>query len=208
MVLHSRPEEWLLANGSTPGPQEDCILDRSRAIAVHSHVLWPLQCTSDIWENNGDSLKNPHLPLMSRVHGQHDSDWQHVESVPAVPRGLPKAQFGEVPALRRKYGTSGILSPEGLSLTLRSWKLYGNGWPQRIAPNWKPSGSMHVLQMVYLWFHQHCETTDWTHGGEAGLSVDSRSGGHLPNTKGGRLRCPYSCLPVAKREVHRWHRRK
>jgi hypothetical protein len=29
--------------------------------------------------------------------------------------------------------------------------------------------------------------------------VDSRSGGRLPNTKGGPLYCPYTCLPAAKR---------
>jgi hypothetical protein len=55
---------------------------------------------------------------MSRIPGQHDHDWSHVqrapaqpaESVPVVLRSLPKAQSGEVPTLSgEKYGTLGIL---------------------------------------------------------------------------------------------------
>jgi hypothetical protein len=34
MVLHSRPEEWVLASGDPD--KKDCILDESRAIAVQS----------------------------------------------------------------------------------------------------------------------------------------------------------------------------
>lgn len=41
-----------------------------------------------------------------------------------------------------------------------------------------------------------------THGGEANLPVDSRSGGCLSNTKGCLLYSPYSCLPAARSKVH------
>jgi hypothetical protein len=40
-----------------------------------------------------------------------------------------------------------------------------------------------------------------THRREASLLLDSISGGRLPNTNGGPLYCPYSCLPAAKKEV-------
>jgi hypothetical protein len=58
---------------------------------------------------------------------------------------------------------------------------------------------MQVLQMVYFWFRQHCETANQTHGGETSLPVDSRNGGYLSNAKGGPLYCPYSWLPAAKK---------
>jgi hypothetical protein len=39
---------------------------------------------------------------------------------------------------------------------------------------------MHLLTMVYFRFCQHCETAVQTHTGEAGLPLDSSSGGSLP----------------------------
>jgi hypothetical protein len=40
MVLHSGPEERLLAGGSAPGQQgENYILDESRAMTVHDRAL-------------------------------------------------------------------------------------------------------------------------------------------------------------------------
>jgi hypothetical protein len=62
---------------------------------------------------------------------------------------------------------------------------------------------MHILLTVYFRFRQYCETADQTDGGEASLPVDSRSGGRLPNTKGGPLYCPGSFLPAVKKEVSR-----
>jgi hypothetical protein len=71
----------------------------SSAMAVHTHALWTLECSSDIWAVNGDRLKRPHLQVMSCVPGWWDHDWLHVpwasvqptESVLAVPRSLSKA---------------------------------------------------------------------------------------------------------------------
>jgi hypothetical protein len=119
IVLHSGPEEWLLAGGSASGQQgEDWVLDGSRAIAVHSYALWPLQCSSDVLEVNRDRPKRPHLWVMSRVLDDvimigcmfQEHLFQTMESVPAVPRSPPKPQSAEVlNSFRRKYGTSGIL---------------------------------------------------------------------------------------------------
>jgi hypothetical protein len=36
-----------------------------RAVTVHSHALWPLQCPSDISEINADSLKRPHYSCLA-----------------------------------------------------------------------------------------------------------------------------------------------
>jgi hypothetical protein len=48
---------------------------------------------------------------------------------------------------------------------------------------------MHVLQTFRFRFRQYCETADQTHGGKATLPIDSRGGGHLPNTKGSPVYC-------------------
>jgi hypothetical protein len=96
---------------TTTGPREGCVLDRSRAMTLHHHALWPLQCSSDVSEVTGDRLKRPHLRLKSRLPGRRDCDWLHVpraltqpvESVPVVPWSLPKAQSREVvPPLERR----------------------------------------------------------------------------------------------------------
>jgi hypothetical protein len=61
MVLHSGPEERLFASISTPGRQEDCVLDGSRAVAVYGYALWPLQRSTDVRAVIGDRLKVPHV---------------------------------------------------------------------------------------------------------------------------------------------------
>lgn len=124
IVLHSGPEEQIVAGGSASWQQgEDCILDGSRGMAVHTNFLWPLQCSSGIWEVNGDRLKRPHLQVMSHVLEWHDSDWLHIprapaepeESVPAVPRRLPKAQFGDMQLFQKEVQYFGhTVSPEGI----------------------------------------------------------------------------------------------
>jgi hypothetical protein len=98
--------EHLLEGGSASRLQiEDCFLNWSGAVAVHSHGLWPLQRSSNVWMVNFDHLKRPNLWVMSHVPGRHDYDRQHVPrapaqpvvSVPAVSKSLPEAQSGEVP---------------------------------------------------------------------------------------------------------------
>jgi hypothetical protein len=87
--------------------KEKTILNRSRAVAVHSHALWPLQCSGDIQKANGDSPAWSHKRFMSCVLRQCDHDWPHFrrapakleESVWAVLRSPPKAQSGEMPTL-------------------------------------------------------------------------------------------------------------
>jgi hypothetical protein len=75
----------LKSGGSVARQQEeDCVLNGPRAIAVHSHALWPLKCSSDILEVNRDHLKRPHLWIISRVPGC-DCNWPHVPRVPAKP---------------------------------------------------------------------------------------------------------------------------
>jgi hypothetical protein len=67
MVLHSGPEERLMAGGSpSRWHGEDCLLNGSRVMAIHSHVLWPLKCLSDVWVVNGNRVKRPHLRVMSQ----------------------------------------------------------------------------------------------------------------------------------------------
>jgi hypothetical protein len=216
MVYHSRPEKWLVASGSAFWQQgEHCVIDWSRAVAVHGHAFWSLQCSSDIWEVNETVFKRPLLRVMSHVPWRRD--WPHVprasvqpaESVPTVPRSLPKAQSRKVPALS-----------EGSMVPWPYCVVWGhNHWP-RVAEshsgitdseeqtwNKKLSGPTHILQMCYFRFCQYCKTANQTHEGEVSLSLDSRIGGCLSNVKGGPLYCPYSCLPAAKREIHRWHRR-
>jgi hypothetical protein len=72
--------------------------NRSRALAFHSHALWPLQCSSDIWEVNGDRLKQHHdsrfvylgdVIVIGCTFQEHLV--QPAESVPAVVRSLLKA---------------------------------------------------------------------------------------------------------------------
>jgi hypothetical protein len=60
MVLHSRPEERLLAGGSASGQGKDWILDGSRAMTVRSHALWAIQRSNDVWAVNRNCLKRSH----------------------------------------------------------------------------------------------------------------------------------------------------
>jgi hypothetical protein len=48
MVLHSGPEEHLLVDDPTFRQEEDCILDRSGAMVVHTNAVWPVKCLSNI----------------------------------------------------------------------------------------------------------------------------------------------------------------
>jgi hypothetical protein len=106
--LHCGPEYRLLAGGSALGRQgENSVIDESSATSVHDHILWSLQCSSDVSTGNGNSLKRRHLWVTSRVLGRRDHDWSHVlkvtaqttEIVPAVPRRPPKAQSAVVPTI-------------------------------------------------------------------------------------------------------------
>jgi hypothetical protein len=106
IILHSGPEERLLADGSASGQQwEDCVLGGLRTIAIHGHALWPLQCSSDVGAINGDRLKRPHFRVISPVPGRSDFDLPDDPNAPTQPaeivpadQGSPHiAQSGEVP---------------------------------------------------------------------------------------------------------------
>jgi hypothetical protein len=66
---------------------------------------------------------------MSCVHGR-DCDWLHMESVQAVPRSQLKAQSGEVPTLRRKYGTVYCVT-WGITTEPRKLKAIQKWWAQK-----------------------------------------------------------------------------
>jgi hypothetical protein len=84
--LHTLTKECVLASGSVPGRQgEGCILNGSRPMAVHNHVLCRLQHSGDIREINGDSFNTNHPRLICHVPGQRDRDRSHFLRAPALP---------------------------------------------------------------------------------------------------------------------------
>jgi hypothetical protein len=53
-----------------PDDGEDCVLDGSRAVTIHSHALWPLECSSYVRVVNGHCLEKPQLWVMSCIPGR------------------------------------------------------------------------------------------------------------------------------------------
>jgi hypothetical protein len=136
-------------SGSTPGRQEDCVLDGSRSMALHSHVLWFPQRSSDRWEVTGDRFMSPYLRVMSCVPGRLDRDWPHV---PRAPLNLQKVfqRFSRSP-LETPSGEMPTLS-EGCTVTRAyfitrrdthgqhtRWNLYGKGRLRRKCTNLEAS---------------------------------------------------------------------
>jgi hypothetical protein len=92
--------------------KKNSILEGSRTMREQSHILWPLQSSSNIRKVNWGGLKRPHLRVISRVPGRHDRELPRVSrapaqpavSVPAVPRCPPKSQYTPLRNLV-KYGS-------------------------------------------------------------------------------------------------------
>ena len=62
VVLYIGPENWILVGSTASWRQrEDGILHWANTVAVHSHALQPLPCSSDIWMVNGVFLGRPDL---------------------------------------------------------------------------------------------------------------------------------------------------
>jgi hypothetical protein len=89
-----------IGNICAPGRQrENGILEWSRVMAVHSHALWPVQRSGDIWKAHGDGSARSHLRFMSRILRRRDRNWAHfrrapaqfAESISAIPGSLPNA---------------------------------------------------------------------------------------------------------------------
>jgi hypothetical protein len=92
--------------------------DREKtAMAVHGHVLWTLQRSSNVWAFNKDRLMRPHLRVISPVPGRRDRDWPHLPRASAIPAesvqrirdARLKLKTEKCKLFKRKCGTSGML---------------------------------------------------------------------------------------------------
>jgi hypothetical protein len=204
VVLLFGCEEWLLAGGSTPGRQaEDCILDRPRALSVHSHALWTLQRSSDIWEVNGD-LMRPHkscLVYLDNVIVIGFTFQEHLLNLQKVFQqsweahlkfDLEKWQLFE----NEVWYLKGIVSTEG---------LITNPKKLRAVQEWPISKNKHEIRyflglcFYYRWFISGfaniAKRLTKLSEEKQGFHWTRRSGGHLSIAKGALCTAPVLAYP-------------